>query len=122
MKEFAYKNGSANLEFSLPCSKYSSSFKIDTGASLTALPASEFKNFFSSKDIMGGTPISLTSASGGGMYGYSHKVIVKPIGFDKNIIMDICFYNGLRGLLGMDMIKKHFQMCFKKDKFIISVN
>ena len=123
MKEFKYKEGKADLEFSLPQSKYSSSFKIDTGASLTALPASEFKNFFSSnKDIMSGKYIALSSASGGRMEGYTHKVLIKIIGFDKNIIMDICFYNGIRALLGMDMIQKYFKICFEKDKYFIEIH
>ena len=122
MKEFVYKEGKADLKFSLPHSKYTSSFKIDTGASLTALPVREFKNFFPSKDIMDGKAISLTSASGGGMFGYTHKVVIKIAGCKKNIMMDICFYDGLRGLLGMDMIQKHFKMCFEKDKYFVKVN
>ncbi len=123
MKEFVYKDGRADLKFSLPHSKYTCSFKIDTGASLTALYADEFKKFFpSKKDIMDGEYICLSSASGHRMEGYTHKVLVKPMGFDKNIMMDICFYNGRRGLLGMDMIQKHFKMCFEKDKYFVKVN
>jgi hypothetical protein len=117
MKEFQYKDGKAELRIALPRSKYSTSFKIDTGASLTALPVGEFKNFFSSdKDIMSGKYIALSSASGGRMEGYTHKTLVKVIGYDEEIILDICFYNGLRALLGMDMIQKYFRICFEESQ------
>ena len=125
MREFVYKDGKAELKFSLPHSKYTSSFKIDTGASLTALHADEFKKFFPSKDIediMDGKYICLHSASGHRMEGYTHKVLIKVAGCKKNLMMDICFYNGLRALLGMDMIQKHFKMCFEKDKYFVKVN
>lgn len=123
MKEFQYKDGKADLEIALPHSKYSTSFKIDTGASLTALPASEFKNFFSlNKDIMSGKYIILSSASGSRMEGYIHKTLVKVTGQDKEIILDICFYDGMRALLGMDMIQKHFKICFEKDKYFIEMS
>lgn len=123
MKEFGYKEGKAELEIALPRSKYSTSFKIDTGASLTALPVSEFKNFFSpNKDIMSGKYVALSSASGGRMEGYTHKTLVKVIGSDKEIILDICFYNGIRALLGMDMIQKYFKICFEESKYSIEMS
>lgn len=122
MKEFQYKDGKAELKIALPHSQYSTSFKIDTGASLTALPVSEFKNFFSTKDIVSGKYIALSSASGGRMEGYTHKTLVKVIGYDKEIILDICFYNGLRALLGMDMIQKYFKICFEEDKYSIEMS
>jgi len=122
MKEFQYKDEKAELEIALPHSKYSTSFKIDTGASLTALPVDEFKNFFKNKDIMSGKYIVLFSASNGRMEGYTHKTLVKVIGYDKEIMLDICFYNGLRPLLGMDMIRKYFKICFEESKYSIDMS
>jgi len=121
MKEFRYKDGKAELKIALSNSKYSTSFKIDTGASLTALPAGEFKNFFSNKHIMDGEQIALSGANGGRMVGYTHKTLVKVIGSDEAIMMDICFYDGLRALLGMDMIQKYFKICFEEDKYFIDM-
>ena len=108
MKIFDYKSGFAHIRFTLPRKTYYNSFKIDTGAIVTVLPKSEFRHFFSSKKITDGEKMNLGSASGNNMVGYVHKVILRFVDHNENKIVHICFYDGIRPLLGMDIIKKLF--------------
>lgn len=123
MKAYDYKDcGSAYVQCSLPNSIYKHSFKIDTGAFITLLPKSEFNNFFPNKILESGKAQNLKSASNTAMRGYTHKVLLHFINYNQNKIVDICFYDGKRALLGMDMIKKHFRLCFEKDKFFVKLS
>jgi len=124
MQKCAYHAGygSAHIDFGLPRSRYHHSFKIDTGAALTLIPMSEFRNFFPKKKLENGEMRILSSASGDKMKGYTHKVLVHIDKCNKAKLMSICFYSGKRALLGIDMIREHFQICFTKDSFAIALN
>jgi len=122
MKECKYRDcGSAYVKFELPNSKYKHSFKIDTGAGITLLPKDEFNNFFPNKKLESGEERGLQSASGTPMLGYTHKVLLHFNDYNQSKIVDVCFYSGKRALLGMDMIKKHFRLCFEKDNFFVKL-
>jgi len=121
VKKFSYKEWSADLRFVVPRNKYANKFKIDTGAKLTAFPKHAFKDFCLSKNVEDGEKITLQGVSGINVQGYSHKVLVRINDFNKNLLLDIVFYDGMRALLGMDMIKKHFKICFEKNQYTIQL-
>lgn len=124
MKECAYKvnGGSAHIDFSLPRSQYYHSFKIDTGAFITLIPDSEFKKFFPNKKLEEGKAIQFASASNTPMIGYTHKVLLHIKECNQAKLMNVCFFSGSRALLGMDMIREHFTICFQKDHFSLKIN
>ena len=91
MKEFDYNENFAYIKLNYSNEGYD--FKIDTGAFMTVINKSEFKNFCPSKVLENGEEISMSSASSqDDMKGYIHKVSVYIVEFKEARFLDICFY------------------------------
>lgn len=118
MKKIKYNGMFANI--SLSCHSHTLSLKIDTGAFMTCISKNEFRNICPNKKIEDGDEQEMRSASDDDMIGYIHKVSVYFVELQEARFIDICFYDGTRGLLGMETIRKNFEICFYKDNFAIS--
>jgi len=120
MKDFSYDSDASYINLSF--NKQSYSFKIDTGAFTSLINKQEFKKIFDSKKLEDGEQIAMSAANDGNIIGYIHTVNFYIPEFNESRFLKVCFYDGTRLLLGMDAIRRNFEICFKKDNFSILLN
>jgi hypothetical protein len=120
MEDFYYTKGNPYIRLYYGKGFYE--FKIDTGAFTTVLNKKEFKNFCPNKTLEHGIPEKMVVANGAVIDGFIHKVSVYIKEFKESRLLDIFFYDGSMGLLGMDAIKNNFKICFEKYNFKIELH